>query len=194
MQCNKNIIKLCVISFFQLTFNNQLLFSKDFLMHHSTIQLKKATYFGITVRTSNTDEMNPVTAKIPTCIQRFYGEKLYEKIANPVNPAVAIGAYTNYVSDHTDEYTYFIGMEVAENAECPAQLEKLVVPAGTYAEFTTETGKMPDILIAVWQKIWQMDSKDFGGKRAYKVDFELYNQAATDFNNIQSKIYIGLQK
>ena len=33
----------------------------------------------------------------------------------------------------------------------------------------------------------------FGGKRAYKVDFELYDQAATDFNNIQSKVYIGLQ-
>lgn len=52
---------------------------------------------------------------------------------------------------------------------------------------------MLDILIVVWQTIWQMDSKDFGDKRAYKVGFELYDQAATDFNNIQSKIYVVFQ-
>ena len=49
-------------------------------MNKLTLQLNKAVFFGITVRTSNKDEMNATTAKIPGCIQRFYGEKLYEKI------------------------------------------------------------------------------------------------------------------
>ncbi|HTM06526.1 MAG TPA: effector binding domain-containing protein [Patescibacteria group bacterium] len=118
---------------------------------------------------------------------------MYEKIKNPINPAIAIGTYTKYISDHTDEYTYFIGMQVAEHAECPTQLERLTIPAGTYVEFTTQIGKMPDILISTWQKIWQMSSQDFGAERAYDVDFELYDQVTTDYNNVQSKIYIGIK-
>lgn len=157
------------------------------------VKLKETVFFGVAVRTSNKNEMNKETAQIPLCIQQFYNQKVYEKIINPLNPSVAIGAYTDYVSDHTDEYTYFIGMEVAHDQECPLGLQKLVIPAGPYVEFTTETGKMPDILISVWQKIWCMDTKDFGGQRTYKVDFELYDQSATDYSNIQSKIYIGIK-
>lgn len=182
-----------MINFFQATCIAQHN-TKDFIMNQSMVQLKQTTFFGITVRTSNKDEMNPKTAKISGCIQQFYGQKLYEKIENPINPAVAIGAYTNYVSDHTDEYTYFIGMEVADTVECPAELEKLVIPAGTYVEFTTDKGKMPDILVAKWKEIWEMTPQDFGAPRAYKVDFELYDQTTTDYNNVQPKIYIGIQK
>lgn len=104
------------------------------------VKLKEAVFFGVAVRTSNKNEVNTDTARIPFCMQRFYNEKIYEKIINPLNPSVAIGAYIDYVSDHTDEYTYFIGMEVAHDQECPLGLQKLVIPAGPYVEFTTETG------------------------------------------------------
>jgi hypothetical protein len=43
--------------------------AKDFLMNQVTVQLSQATFFGIAVRTSNKNGMDPTTAKIPVCIQ-----------------------------------------------------------------------------------------------------------------------------
>jgi predicted transcriptional regulator YdeE len=44
---------------------------------------------------------------------------------------------------------------------------------------------MPQVLIAAWQDIWQMTDDDFGGKRNYITDFEIYHQH-------HSEIYIGI--
>lgn len=53
---------------------------------------------------------------------------------------------------------------------------------------------MSDIVIASWQKIWQMKESDFGGKRSYIADFEVYDQRARDPKNTVIDIYIGIKK
>ena len=60
-----------------------------------------------------------------------------------------------------------------------------------YQKFTTKTGPFPDVLIDAWEKIWKMDSLDFGGRRKYIADFEIYDERAVDPESAAVDIYIG---
>ena len=100
----------------------------------------------------------------------------------------------NDESDENGDYTYFIG-EAVESVEGQdlSQFETLTISKGDYQKFTTKSGKMPDVVISAWQKIWNMKTDDFGGKRTYITDFEIYDQRSTDPNNSIIDIYIGIQ-
>ena len=52
---------------------------------------------------------------------------------------------------------------------------------------------MPDVCIALWQKIWSMKPEILGGTRAYQTDFELYDARAQDPKNTVLDIYVGIQ-
>ena len=51
---------------------------------------------------------------------------------------------------------------------------------------------MPFAVINLWQKIWGMSSKELGGERNYKTDFEIYDEGFNPSAAIVN-IYIGLQ-
>jgi len=40
--------------------------------------------------------------------------------------------------------------------------------------------------------LWKMNENDFGGKRKYLADFEVYDKRASDPSNAVVDIYIGL--
>jgi predicted transcriptional regulator YdeE len=46
----------------------------------------------------------------------------------------------------------------------------------------------------MWQEIWKMTPEDFGGKRSYVADFEIYDERALDHQNVTLDIYIGIGK
>jgi len=62
-----------------------------------------------------------------------------------------------------------------------------------YQKFTTQTGKMPEVVINAWQAIWQIPPSDFGGNRKYIADFEVYNKRASDPNDTMVDIFIGIE-
>jgi len=169
-------------------------------MHKALITSKKKILVGITVRTNNANEINwqNGNAKIFPCVQRYFGEQLANSIPHRARPGVTYCAYTQYESDHTGEYTYFIGEEVtaAEPKNLPAGFTVLEVPAQTYARFTTEPGNMPEVLRTAWFAIWNMSDQELGGKRSYAVDYELYDERAQtpDHTGIVLDIFIGIQK
>jgi predicted transcriptional regulator YdeE len=101
--------------------------------------------------------------------------------------------YTEYATDHTGEYTYFIGEEVDASAEVPEGLSTITVPQQNYAKFTTESGQMPAVCINAWMDIWKMTSEDLGSDRAFKADFEVYDERALNPANTVLDIYIGIQ-
>ena len=74
-----------------------------------------------------------------------------------------------------------------------SQFKILAISKSKYQKFTTESGKMPDVVISAWQKIWAMRKDDFVGKRKYFVDFEGYDQRASGPNNTVVDIYIGIE-
>ncbi|MBA2653939.1 MAG: AraC family transcriptional regulator [Gammaproteobacteria bacterium] len=162
-------------------------------METESVNKSEIKLIGLTVRTNNQNEMNPQSSKIGELAGRFWSQNLASKIVNRKNPGVTLSVYTEYDSDEHGEYTYFIGEEVNAFENIPEGLQQLIIPAAKYQKFTTSSGKMPDIVSNAWQKIWKMTSDDFGGKRAYIADFEVYDQRAIDPNNNSVDIYMGIE-
>lgn len=148
---------------------------------------------GLTVRTNNQNEMNPATAKIGGLIGRYMAENMANTIPNRVNPGVMLSIYTDYASNEQGDYTYFVGEEVDSFANVPDGLSQLTISASKYQKFTTPAGKMPEVVLSAWQQIWQMSASDLGGERAYRADFEVYDQRAMDPTNTSLDIYIGIK-
>jgi predicted transcriptional regulator YdeE len=102
--------------------------------------------------------------------------------------------YTEFESDEHGNYTYFIGEVVNSIKDQDLSRFKIInVPKSNYVKFTTPPGKMPEVIISAWQKIWAMKMSDFGGKRNYVADFEVYDERAIDSNNSTVDIYIGIE-
>ncbi len=162
-------------------------------MQKQMIKLQTIQLVGITARTNNANEMNPETGKIPAMIQKYFHGGLSEKILNRKNPGTTFCAYTNYESDVTGDYTYFIGEEVTSIEEIPDGFKTLTIPAQNYAKFTNKPGPMPAVCIGMWQNIWAMKPSDLGNGRSYIADFEVYDNRSADQNNAVLDIYIGLR-
>lgn len=162
-------------------------------MQKNLISVPEMKLVGITARTNLASEMNLATAKIGATVQKYFQQGLSGKIQNRKKPGVTYCIYTNYESDFTADYTYFIGEEVIEFKDVAADCETLVIPTQHYAKFTTEAGPMPAVCIGAWQKIWAMTSTEFRNERAYIADFEVYDERALDPQNTVLDIYVGLK-
>lgn len=162
-------------------------------MQKKIIQLSEIKLVGITARTNLTNEMNPLTAKIGTTVQQYFREAFPEKISHRKKPGITLCVYTEYESDYTGDYTFFIGEEVTSFEDLPQGSRSLTIQPQTYTLFTTEPGVMPQVVIEAWQKIWQMTPMELEGKRAYRADFELYDHRASDPHNTILDICIGIQ-
>lgn len=159
-------------------------------MQQTTIQLPAMKLAGISHRTSNTAEMNPATAKIGAAIQQY--QTLLGKSGSKF-PHKTYAVYTEYENDFTGEYTYFIGYEIPAASEVPAEFQVLTIPAQKYTKFTTGPGRMPQVCIDMWQKIWAMNPQKLGGERAYVADFEVYDERAADPQHTILDIMIGVK-
>lgn len=123
----------------------------------------------------------------------YFSQQFAEQIPHRKHPGVTLVVYTDYASDEHGDYTYFIGEEVSSFENVPDGLNKLTISAAKYQKFTTPSGKMPEVVINAWQQIWKMSSADFGGKRTYQADFEIYDDRARDPANTCLDIYIGIE-
>ena len=132
-------------------------------MQKTIIQLPEVKLVGIKERTRNSAEMDPSTAKIAPTVQRYFHQALAEKLIHRKHPGATYCVYTDYESDVTGEYTYFIGEAVSSFDQIPDGFAKLLIPAQTYVKFTNGPGPMPSVCIDVWQKIWQMNAAELGG-------------------------------
>lgn len=163
-------------------------------MQKQKSQLPELTLVGLMTRTNNKNEMNPDTSKIGALAGLYWSNEIANKIKHRSQPGVTYSVYTDYESDEHGDYTYFIGEVVDSLSDQDfSQLKTITIPASVYQKFTTAPGKMPEVVISAWQKIWSMNESDFGGKRQYIADFEVYNERAADPNNTVIDIYIGIE-
>lgn len=162
-------------------------------MEHSKSRLEEIKLMGIKVRTSYQNESKWETGKIFPYVVRYFHENLFEKIPFRKKPKTTYCVYTEYESDYTGAYTYFIGEEVFSLDNVPIGLEPLIIPSQRYVKFTTKPGAMPSVLKDAWQEIWDISSDELGGVRSYCSDFEIYDERANDHNNLVLDIYIGIK-
>ncbi|MFI4983788.1 MAG: GyrI-like domain-containing protein [Rickettsiales bacterium] len=161
-------------------------------MQQTTTKLPEMKLIGITCRTNNASEMNSATAKIGAMIARYAQEEIAQQIPLRKSPMTTYSAYTDYASDMSGDYTYFVGEEVESLDDIPSGLAALTIPAQQYTKITTEMGAMPMVCISAWQQIWQ--DADLGVQRSYATDFELYDIRAKDPQNTVLDIFIGVNE
>lgn len=163
-------------------------------MQKESITLPEINLVGICVRTSYDQELDKMKGHIFPCIRHYFHGGVAEKISHRKKPGSTFCVYTDYETDHTGVYTYFIGEEVSSfDAQLPEGFQKLIIPKQEYVKFTTSPAPMPDVIVNAWSEVLAMPSKELGGTRTYKADFEIYDERASDHQNIILDLYVGIE-
>lgn len=134
---------------------------------------------GLTARTSNRDESDPGAARIGPLWGRFFDERVYETLPQRADDRHLYGVYSAYEADREGAFDITAGVAVAGG---PATVR---IEGGDYLVFTGQ-GEMPQMVLAVWQAIWQYFEAHPEIRRRYRSDFEAY--AGPD----QVAIHIGV--
>lgn len=161
--------------------------AKPRVFHHGGFSI-----VGIEARTTNAKEMG-ADGIIGKQWQKFFQDGVLQKIPSKVDGNI-YAVYSDYASDHNGEYSHTIGARIPDGSPVPAGLVLKSIPAGNYAVLTSEKGAVAKVVPAAWQREWDLEQKQaLGGMRAYKADYELYDQRAADPANSQVDLYIGLK-
>jgi predicted transcriptional regulator YdeE len=164
---------------------------KDSTMNPKVIEETGFTVIGIAERTANAKEMTG-DGVIGKQWARFMQENLLAQIPNRSDSTI-ISVMTDYASDKDGEYTHLIGAKVTSAVEVPPGMVVKKVPAGRYAVFTSEKGPVAKVVVETWQRIWSIPKSSPGGDRAYKADYELYDQRAANPQDAQVDVHIGIR-
>ena len=134
--------------------------------------LEERRVYGLSTRTTITQEMDPSQAKIGPLWQRFDQEV-------PVdyqNGERVYGVYSNYESDATGAFSAV----AAYDGKKRATLEEVTLPSGKYLLFEAEVNGADDAartktVIQLWTEVWEYFSKQPKYTRAFQTDFDFYN-------------------
>jgi predicted transcriptional regulator YdeE len=155
------------------------------------VEISEFYVVGIAARTSNQREMSG-QGVIARQWDRLFREKILETISNRAD-FNTYAVYSDYVGDHTGEYTFLLGAKVKNASQIPEGMIAKRVPAGRYAVVTSEQAPVVEAVVGAWKKVWSSSPQQLGGERAYHTDFEVYDERASDPQNAQVDIYIGLK-
>ena len=148
------------------------------------------TVIGISVRTNNAKEQTS-DGQIGKTWQRLSQEKFLTNIPNKADKNI-VAVYTDYAGDKNGDYTFILGAKVSSAKEVPAGMVAVKIPEGRYAKYTSETGAVYKVVPDVWKRIWDTSPSTPSGNRAYKTDFEAYDQRAADPEKSQVDVYVGI--
>jgi predicted transcriptional regulator YdeE len=161
-------------------------------MEPRIVEQQEFSVIGIQVRTSNAKEITGVGA-IPKQWDKFFKEGIADKIPNKVDSTI-YAVYTGYATDRDGEYDFVIGMKVGNVSAVPPGMVAKKVPKGKYAVVASPKGPAAQVVPQAWQRVYSLDdNKQLGGARAYKADFEVYDQRSQNPQDSQIDIYVGVK-
>ena len=167
-------------------------FTVESAMEPRVVEQPEFSVIGIQVRTSNAKEVTGGGA-IPKQWERFFKEGIADKVPNKVDSTI-YAVYTNYASDYNGEYDFIIGVKVSSVSDVPPGMVAKKVPGRRYAVVASAKGPVAQVVPQAWQRVYSLDdNKQLGGARAYKADFELYDQRSQDPQDSQVDLYLGLK-
>ena len=116
--------------------------------------------------------------------QKFEKENFADKIPDKLSDEI-YAVYFDYEGDYTKPYSYFIGCKVKIYADTPQGMDSLIIPASSFTKVIAK-GKMPDCVANSWKDIWSSKTE-----RAYKYDFEIYDERSKDWSNAEVEIFVS---
>lgn len=150
----------------------------------TTVSIENFSIVGIAIRTTN--ENGQAMQDIPALWQRFKSEGIFEKISNKLEEVVYC-IYTEYEGDYTKPYTTLLGCKVASLDAIPDGMVSMNFESGHYAHFISRGNVMQGSVYQTWTEIWKSDLP-----RSYKADFEVYGPKASNLEDAEVDIYIGV--
>ena len=137
---------------------------------------------GLTVRTRNSDEFNPATAKIPALWGRFFATGVAENTPRRLPDSPVYGVYSEYENGADGLYNLTAGVAVDA---APGEGAGLEVEAGRYMVFEAR-GAMPQAVVGAWMEVWTYFQQHPEVVRSFRTDFEAYKGLS------EAQIYIGV--
>ena len=116
--------------------------------------------------------------------QKFETENFAERIPDKLSTEI-YAVYFDYEGDYTKPFSYFIGCKVKIDTDIPQGMDNLIIPAGSFTKVIAK-GKMPDCVANSWKDIWSSKID-----RAYKYDFEIYDERSKDWSNAEVEIFVS---
>lgn len=154
-------------------------------MNTYTIQKPEITLTGVSVRTTNAEEMGPNGQLSKLWETYFQRNMALEKFIYAL--------YTDYESDASGAYTVLIGHETANDAVLTdPNYDHAVAPASRYLVFTTKKGPVYEVVAQAWGDIWTY-FRDSEEVRTFTGDYELYDAAHFDPTDAEVQIYIAIE-
>lgn len=117
--------------------------------------------------------------------QKFEAENYAERIPSKLRDAI-YAVYFGYDGDYTKPFSYFIGCKVEIGTEVPPDMVSLNLPEQDYIKVLAK-GKMPDCISNCWRDIWKSKID-----RAYKYDFEIYEERCKVWNDAEVEILVSV--
>lgn len=147
------------------------------------------TVIGLTTRTTNAREAGP-DGQIKKLWVR-YAHGALARIPERADENLVV-VYSGYTSDEHGEYDYTLGLRVKDGTVAPTGFVARYVEPGPYAVLLSDPGLAPEVVPALWRKIWTLTPADLGGRRAYATDFEIYPPGQQE-DETTVAIHLGLK-
>jgi predicted transcriptional regulator YdeE len=152
-------------------------------MQPRLVELQPFLLSGISIRTSNSEQVQPSKATIGGLWQQFMGQGLADKIPNKLPDSPLYGVYSGYESDANGQFTATVA--VAVSAATPT-FDTIEIGGGRYLVFEAR-GPIPQSVIEAWARIWPFFGTSKEWKRRFSQDFEVYR------NSNVVEIYIAVE-
>lgn len=142
------------------------------------------TIVGIDMRTTNRNGES--LRQIPAFWQKFYHDHVIQKIPSVINPNRVYAVYSDY--DEQGYYSMLIGVEAKEQEQLPSGLVSMSVPSSKYAMLTAK-GSIPYAISNTWDYVF---SHEFPHTRAFRADFEVYDERSRAVRDAEVDLYISI--
>ena len=172
-----------------LLFCGSQMFSKGTSAPH--VSQPGFTIVGLRARTNNEAETGP-SGKIGPLWNQLLSKHLADSIPDRVDDKI-VAVLTDYASDEKGDYTYMLGVRVRNADHVPEGMAACSVPAANYAVVISDDGPPSRVVPDAWKRIWSMSAQELGGRRAFRTDFEEYDEAALSRPSLRARIYLSLR-
>ena len=135
---------------------------------------------GISVRTCNSDELDPAAARIGGLWDRFFSQSWERNLPAAGQDGRIFGVYSAYESNADGAFDVTAGVAAAPPAgnggvgNMPDAVRVIPIQAGSYLVFSGE-GPMPQMVIDTWDQIWRYFADNPQVQRRFGTDFEAYS-------------------
>lgn len=141
---------------------------------------------GLALKTKTTNKDSQAAIDCGNLWQEFEKGNYANKITVRSGDEI-FAVYHDYEGDFTMPYSYFIGCKVNNDVEVPPGMDSLIIAGAEYVKLIAR-GKMPDCVADKWREIWSDNIS-----RAYKADFEIYDDKSKDWNDAEVAIFISVK-